>query len=139
MQRVLWKISAGAWVLVIGTAATLSLRHPSRIVDAAAATQRASSTSWTTYGGSNSDAQYSALKQVDRTNAGQLQQVWFYPSGNNGFRYGSNPLVVDGVMFVYGKNNTVVALDATIREGDMGIRHAQPSADLASWHDLLGE
>jgi len=113
MQRVLWKISAGAWVLVIGTAATLSLRHPSRIVDAAAATQRASSTSWTTYGGSNSDAQYSALKQVDRTNAGQLQQVWFYPSGNNGFRYGSNPLVVDGVMFVYGKNNTVAALDAT--------------------------
>lgn len=113
MQRVLWKISAGAWVLAIGTAATLSLRHPSRIVDAAAATQRASSTSWTAYGGSNSDAQYSALKQVDRTNAGQLQQVWFYPSGNNGFRYGSNPLVVDGVMFVYGKTNTVVALDAT--------------------------
>lgn len=113
MQRVLWKISAGAWVLAIGTVATLSLRHPSRIVDAAAVTQRASSTSWTAYGGSNSDAQYSALKQVDRTNAGQLQQVWFYPSGNNGFRYGSNPLVIDGVMFVYGKTNTVVALDAT--------------------------
>jgi quinoprotein glucose dehydrogenase len=98
---------------VIGTVVTLSLRHPSRIVDAAGGTQKASFTSWTTYGGSNSDAQYSALKQVNRSNAGQLQQVWFYPSGKNGFRYGSNPLVIDGVMFVYGKSNTVVALDAT--------------------------
>jgi quinoprotein glucose dehydrogenase len=113
MQRALWKRSTGTWVLVIGTVVTLSLRHPSRIVDAAAGTQKASFTSWTAYGGSNSDAQYSALKQVNRSNAGQLQQVWFYPSGNNGFRYGSNPLVVDGVMFVYGKSNTVVALDAT--------------------------
>lgn len=113
MQRVSWKFYAGTLVFITGAVATLSLRHSSRTVDAAAATQKASFTSWTSYGGSNSDAQYSALKQVNRSNAGQLQQVWFYPAGNNGFRYGSNPLVVDGVMFVYGKNNTVVAVDAT--------------------------
>ena len=32
--------------------------------------------------------------------------------GNNGFRYGFNPVVVDGVMYVLGKNNNLVALDA---------------------------
>jgi len=113
MRRVSWKIYAGTCAVAVGAVTTLSLRHPSRVVDAAAATQKASYTSWTAYGGSNSDSQYSALKQINRSNANQLQQVWFYPAGNNGFRYGSNPLVIDGVMFVYGKDNTVVALDAT--------------------------
>ncbi|QEE30283.1 PQQ-binding-like beta-propeller repeat protein [Terriglobus albidus] len=91
-------------------------RHSTPEVEAAAASgppQSAASSSWLAYGGSNADAQYSSLKQVNRSNVGQLQQVWFYPSGNNGFRYGSNPLVVDGVMFVYGKDNDIAALDAT--------------------------
>jgi quinoprotein glucose dehydrogenase len=112
-MRVSWKVVTGAWVAVAGALAVSALRHPSGVVDAATDQQKASYTSWTAYGGSNSDAQYTALKQIDRSNVGQLQQVWFYPSGNNGFRYGSNPLVIDGVMFVYGKNNDVVALDAT--------------------------
>jgi quinoprotein glucose dehydrogenase len=113
MQRISWKMQAGTWVLVVGAAAALYVRHPLQTVDAATAATRASNVSWTTYGGSNSDDQYSALKQINRTNAKDLKQVWFYPAGNNGFRYGSNPLVIDGVMYVYGKNNTVVALDAT--------------------------
>jgi quinoprotein glucose dehydrogenase len=113
MGSVSGKSYAVTALLALGAIATLSLRQFSRGVDAATANGKSTFTSWTSYGGSNSDAQYSALKQVDRSNAGQLQLAWFYPSGNNGFRYGSNPLVIDGVMFVYGKNNTVVALDAT--------------------------
>lgn len=58
-------------------------------------------------------AQYSALKQINKTNVTQLQQVWFYPAGNNGFRFGFNPVVVDNMMYVLGKDNNVVALDAT--------------------------
>ena len=85
---------------------------PSGTVSAAVATEP-STVNWSAYGGSNSDAQYSPLAQINRTNAAKLEQVWFYPSGNNGFRYGSNPLVIDGVMFVYGKSNNIVALDAT--------------------------
>ncbi|HEY5055394.1 MAG TPA: PQQ-binding-like beta-propeller repeat protein [Acidobacteriaceae bacterium] len=70
---------------------------------------------WSAYGGANSDAQYSPLKQIDPTNADKLRQVWFYPVGNGttGGRFGSNPLVVDGVMFAWGKGANVVALDAT--------------------------
>jgi quinoprotein glucose dehydrogenase len=113
MQRVFWKASAGVGILLVGGIAALYSRHEMRSVSAADGNHKASFTSWTAYGGSNSDAQYSELKQINRTNASKLQQVWFYPSGNNGFRYGSNPLVVDGVMFIWGKDNNVVALDAT--------------------------
>ena len=68
-------------------------------------------TTWSDYEGSPDSAQYSALTQINKSNVTQLQQVWFYPGGNNGFRYGFNPLVVDGVMYVLGKNNALVALD----------------------------
>src|SRR6202451_3544007 len=67
---------------------------------------------WSDYEGSPDSAQYSALTQINKSNVTQLQQVWFYPGGNNGFRYGFNPLVVDGVMYVLGKDNATVALDA---------------------------
>ncbi len=69
-------------------------------------------TTWTEYLGTPDSAQYSALKQINKSNVTQLQQVWFYPAGSNGFRFGSNPLVVDDLMYVLGKNNVVVALNA---------------------------
>ncbi len=69
-------------------------------------------TTWSDYEGGPDSAQYSALTQINKSNVTQLQQVWFYPGGHNGFRYGFNPLVVDGVMYVLGKDNNLVALDA---------------------------
>ncbi len=69
-------------------------------------------TTWSDYEGSADSAQYSALTQINKSNVAQLQQVWFYPNGNNGFRYGFNPVVVDGVMYVIAKNNNIAALDA---------------------------
>lgn len=101
----------GCSTLAIGSALFCSLvlsssRHP---VYAASARPY---TTWTEYGGSPESSQYSALKQINRSNVTQLEQAWFYPAGNNGFRFGSNPIVVDGVMYVVGKNNAIVALDA---------------------------
>ena len=69
-------------------------------------------TTWSDYEGSPDSAQYSGLTQINKSNVAQLQQVWFYPNGNNGFRYGFNPVVVDGVMYVVAKNNNIAALDA---------------------------
>ena len=77
-------------------------------------------TTWSDYEGSADSAQYSALTQINKSNVTRLQQVWFYPDGNNGFRYGFNPLVVDGVMYVVGKDNTTVALDAATGRGGFG-------------------
>jgi quinoprotein glucose dehydrogenase len=104
------------WAVLFGSATVLagfwSCKHAGEMVRAADHVSGSPGSSWSAYGGSNADAQYSPLKQINRGNAAQLKPVWFYASGNNGFRYGSNPLVIDGVMFVYGKDNVVVALDA---------------------------
>src|SRR5438105_4686934 len=109
MQRRYWQAyAASAAVMVCGAVAMH--RHFAITVDAA---EKPKCVDWAAYGGTNSDDQYSPLAQVNRANAGKLEQVWFYPAGNNGFRYGSNPLVIDGVMYVYGKSNSVAALDAT--------------------------
>jgi quinoprotein glucose dehydrogenase len=69
-------------------------------------------TTWSDYEGSADSAQYSSLTQINKSNVAQLKQIWFYPNGNNGFRYGFNPVVVDGVMYAIAKNNNIAALDA---------------------------
>src|SRR5882724_10327751 len=66
---------------------------------------------WREYGGATDAAQYSALKQITRANVDKLEVAWTYPMGD-GRKYFFNPIVVDGVMFVLAKNNSIVALDA---------------------------
>jgi quinoprotein glucose dehydrogenase len=56
--------------------------------------------------------QYSALKQITKSNARQLEQVWFSPAPGPNGRFAFSPLVVDGVMYVVGKDSAIVALDA---------------------------
>jgi len=110
MQARLWKTFAvWAGILLLGT---VVVRH-SLLHTVNAAEKFPSFVNWSAYGGGNNDGQYSPLKQIDRTNASKLQQVWFYPTNTTGTRFGLNPLVIDGVMFVWGKNADLVALDAT--------------------------
>src|SRR5688572_18331224 len=66
---------------------------------------------WRDYGGTSDSAQYSALRQINRSNAGKLKVAWTYSTSDNN-RYFFNPLVIDGVMYVLAKNNSIVALDA---------------------------
>jgi quinoprotein glucose dehydrogenase len=70
-------------------------------------------TTWSDYGGSADSMQYSALKQIDKANVGHLELAWSYPVPGTTGRFGFNPLIVDGTMYVLGKDNAVVALDAT--------------------------
>jgi glucose dehydrogenase len=69
-------------------------------------------TTWSDYGGASDSAQYSALKQINRSNVNQLETAWVYPTGD-GRKYFFNPLVSGGVMYVLAKNNSIVALDAS--------------------------
>jgi quinoprotein glucose dehydrogenase len=61
--------------------------------------------------------------QINKSNVGQLEVAWFYPYAQIGF----NPIVVDDVMYTLGRNNSLIALDATtgkeiwIHEGLTGI------------------
>jgi len=69
-------------------------------------------TTWREYGGSADGSQYSALRQINRDNVAQLQRAWSYSTGDER-KYLFNPLVVDGVMYVLAKQNSIVALDAS--------------------------
>ena len=66
---------------------------------------------WRDYGGAADAAQYSSLTQINRSNVAQLRVAWTYPTGDHN-KYFFNPLVVDGVMYVLARNNSIVALDA---------------------------
>ncbi len=66
---------------------------------------------WSDYGGASDSAQYSALKQIDRSNVSNLKIAWSYATGDNN-RYSFSPLIVDGTMYVLAKSNSYVAIDA---------------------------
>jgi glucose dehydrogenase len=68
-------------------------------------------TTWSDYSGGSDSAQYSALEQINRSNVAKLEVAWTYPTGDNN-KYFFNPLVVDNVVYVLAKNNSIVALDA---------------------------
>jgi quinoprotein glucose dehydrogenase len=68
-------------------------------------------TAWRDYAGAPDSAQYSALKQIDRSNVGKLEIAWTFPTGD-GLKYSFNPIVVDGLLYVLAKNNSIVALQA---------------------------
>jgi quinoprotein glucose dehydrogenase len=100
----------------IGAALTLALAaaalSQNAVKKSAAGTKKAPYTTWSDYGGSADSMQYSALKQIDKTNVAKLEQVWFHPAPGPGGRFAFSPLVVDNVMYVVGKDSAVVALDA---------------------------
>src|SRR6185312_13219696 len=110
MLRLRWQaITLPAAVIM---AASISFYHSHITAKAADSSATAPYTTWSAYGGGIDSAQYSALTQINKSNVSQLQQVWFYPSVGNGFRFGSNPIVAGNTMFVVGKDNNVIALDA---------------------------
>ena len=74
-------------------------------------TMQAQHTTWREYGGSPDGAQYSALRQINRTNVRELEKAWVFETGDER-GYAFNPLVIGKVMYVLAHDNSVVALDA---------------------------
>lgn len=66
---------------------------------------------WREYGGAADGAQYSSLRQIDRTNVSKLQKAWTFSTGDER-GYVFNPMVIGRTMYVLAHNNSVVALDA---------------------------
>src|SRR5688500_15783613 len=87
---------------------------------------QASRTTWAEYGGGPDNARYMTLAQINKSNLNQLDVAWTYPTQDN-ISYVFGPLVVDNVVYVLARNNSLVALDATtgreiwIHEGLQGI------------------
>ena len=66
---------------------------------------------WRDYGGAADSAQYSTLRQINRSNVAKLKIAWTYSTGDHR-KYSFNPIMIDGLLYVLAKDNSVVALDA---------------------------
>ena len=66
---------------------------------------------WLIYSGSYTSQRYSRLDQVTPANVTRLEHKWTFQNQVFG-AWQSNPLVVDGIMYVTQRPNDVVALDA---------------------------
>jgi glucose dehydrogenase len=77
---------------------------------------------WRDYAGGPDSSRFVAATEITKANVQHLQVAWSYPSGQTDF----NPLVVRGVVYGRGANNSFVALDAAtgkeiwIHEGVQG-------------------
>ena len=66
---------------------------------------------WLTYNGSYSSQRYSRLEQIGASNVGELELKWMLQNQVIG-AWQSNPIVVDGIMYVTERPNDVMAVDA---------------------------
>ncbi|MSO46125.1 MAG: PQQ-dependent dehydrogenase, methanol/ethanol family [Acidobacteria bacterium] len=82
---------------------------------------------WLTYGATYDSQRYSALKQITPLNVKNLELKWVLQNQVFG-AWQSNPLVVDGIMYVTERPNDVMAVDAKTGRVFWLYRHT-PSAD----------
>ena len=68
-------------------------------------------TSWEDYGGGPDQSKYVVTHDITKANVGQMKQAWFYSTGDDR-TYQINPLIVDNMMYVVGKDGSLIALDA---------------------------
>ncbi len=91
---------------------------------------------WDNLAGPDS-SNYVDLDQIKKSNVKQLEVAWTYPYAAGGF----NPVVVDDVMYVSGRNGSLIALDAStgkeiwIHEGLNGL----PSRGINYWQSEDGK
>ena len=69
---------------------------------------------WPVYQGSDSKTHYTTLDQISPANVANLKVAWTYDTKDAfpGSEMQSNPIVIDGVMYVTSGNNEVYAFDA---------------------------
>ena len=101
-----WRVAASATGLL-----TLAILYLPKTISAGS--KKPAYSSWSDYGGSPNSMGYSALKQINKSNVSQLKLQWFVPAPGPAGRFSFNPLVIDGVMYVVGKDDGIYALDAT--------------------------
>ena len=67
---------------------------------------------WKDYGGGPDHSKFVEFKQITKANVGQMQVQFVVPTYDNA-GYNFNPIIVDNVMYVLGRNNSLIAVDAT--------------------------
>jgi len=66
---------------------------------------------WLMYSGDYTGRRFSALEQINTSNAAKLVPAWVYQTMAGG-KFETTPLVVDGILYGTGQDNRAFALDA---------------------------
>lgn len=67
---------------------------------------------WRDYGGGPDQSKYVVVDEINKSNVNKLKVAWFYPAGDDNV-YQFNPIIIDTIMYVLAKENSLVALNAT--------------------------
>lgn len=70
---------------------------------------------WQSYGSGPDQSKYFVQDQITKENVGRLEVAWTYPTEDE-LDYQCNPIIVDSVMYVMAKDNSLVALHAATGE-----------------------
>ena len=91
---------------------------------------------WPVYGGQPGQTRYSPLTQINRSNVGRLEVAWTFDTGEIGGLQ-TNPIVVDGTLYVPTPTHQVIALDAATGalrwRFDSGIRGRGANRGVTYW------
>jgi alcohol dehydrogenase (cytochrome c) len=82
---------------------------------------------WLTYSGGYASLRHSLLRQIDTSNAKNLEQQWVFQADASLQNFEATPLVVDGIMYFTQPINDVVALDAKTGRVFWIYRHDLPN------------
>ena len=104
--KLLARLALPAFVVLASSQVLAQSVTSDRILKAAAEPQN-----WLTYNGSYTSQRHSPLTQITQANVSNLESKWVVQ--NNVFgAWQSNPIVVDGIMYVTQRPNDVMAIDA---------------------------
>src|SRR4051812_44877564 len=70
-------------------------------------------TEWKDYGGGPDHSKFVNFTQINKQNVASLQPAFVYSTlSDRANAYKFNPIIVDGIMYVLGKNSSLIAIDA---------------------------
>lgn len=97
------------------------------------------STDWAAYGGSPAGTRYSALQQINRSNAARLRMEWMWDAKEGRGDSQTQPVVVNGVVYGVTPLHHIVALDGAtgklLWKFDSGIQTRGPNRGVTYWSD----
>ena len=99
------------FALLLAVVAVASLQLDAQVTSDRILKAAAEPQNWLTYNGTYSSQRYSTLAQITPDNVATLESKWVLQNQVFG-AWQSNPIVVDGVMYLTERPNDVMAVDA---------------------------
>jgi alcohol dehydrogenase (cytochrome c) len=105
------RITTGLLILVAGITLAAQQPGPPQVTAQDLLDGLKDPTRWLTYSGTYDGHRHSPLTQITPANVSQLTTQWTFQTGVLG-SFQATPIVIDGVIYITGFNNTAFAIDA---------------------------